>query len=367
MKIFLKNEKGIALFLVLWVLALLSVIVGEFCHAMRTRVNITRNFKEETVAYYIARAGINIAAKELISLKSKPRAKDTDEKEEKKDDEIIWRQNGYTGPVPFGDGFFKIHIMSENGKININQAGEKLLKIMLSGLEIDEKQKSVIVDSILDWRDEDNLRRLNGAENRYYQNLSEPYTAKNGDFDSLEELLLVKGITPEIFKNIKDLITIFPKNPKNPKNPENPENQIKIKKNKKPSPKKASSKAKVSAGIKKMPPTMTRININAAPAKVFAVLPLMTDDIISRIMEYRKEKEFTSLSQFRDIVGDEIYDAVSGFITLQNSVIYEITSLGTISGSATRRVVQAVIKTDNRLKTGYGIIRWYDNLDLALY
>ena len=350
MKIFLKNENGIALFLVLWVLALLSVIVGEFCHAMRTKVNITRNFKEETVAYYIARAGINIAIKELMSLKSKPHPKNTDDKNEDDDDKIIWRENGYTGPVFFGDGSFKIHIVNENGKININKASEKLLKIMISALEIDDKQKSVIVDSILDWRDPDNLHRVNGAENQYYRNLSEPYTAKNGDFDSVEELLLVKGVTPEIFNAIKDLVTVFPKNESEYKNAKMPSSQ-------------------------KMPPSITgktlntiaRININAAPAKVLAILPLMTDDLIFQVMEYRKEKEFTSLFQFKEIVGDDVYGAVSKFITLQNSPIYEITSIGMISGSATRRVIKIVIGMDRAFKKGYSMIKWYDNLDLALY
>ena len=56
-----RNEKGIALFLVLWVLTLLSVIAGEFCFAMRTEVNMTRNFKGQTEAYYIALAGMNRA------------------------------------------------------------------------------------------------------------------------------------------------------------------------------------------------------------------------------------------------------------------------------------------------------------------
>ncbi len=62
----LRCEKGIALFLVLWVLTLLSVIVGEFCYSMRTEVNITRNFKDQTEAYYIALAGLNRAIGELI-------------------------------------------------------------------------------------------------------------------------------------------------------------------------------------------------------------------------------------------------------------------------------------------------------------
>ena len=62
----LKNENGIALFMVLWVLMLLSVIVGEFCYAMRTEVNVTRNFKEQTEGYYIALGGLNRAIGELV-------------------------------------------------------------------------------------------------------------------------------------------------------------------------------------------------------------------------------------------------------------------------------------------------------------
>ena len=55
-----------ALFLVLWVLTLLSVIVGEFCYTMRTEINITRNFKEGTESYYISVAGLNRTIAELL-------------------------------------------------------------------------------------------------------------------------------------------------------------------------------------------------------------------------------------------------------------------------------------------------------------
>jgi len=53
--------------------------------------------------------------------------------------------------------------------------------------------------SILDWRDPDDLYRMNGAEPDYYQSLKEPYRCKNGNLDSIEELLLVRGVTPELF------------------------------------------------------------------------------------------------------------------------------------------------------------------------
>ena len=53
----------------------------------------------------------------------------------------------------------------------------------------------MIVDSIQDWRDPNEEHRLNGAESDYYLGLPVPYRSKNADFDSVDELLQVKGVT----------------------------------------------------------------------------------------------------------------------------------------------------------------------------
>ncbi len=85
MKRILKSERGIALFLVLWVMALLTVIAGEFCYAIRTEANITRNFKEETQAYYIAVSGLFWAIGKLVVNEFVPReVKTPDGKEEQR-------------------------------------------------------------------------------------------------------------------------------------------------------------------------------------------------------------------------------------------------------------------------------------------
>ncbi len=204
MKSSILNQEGIALFIVLWVLVLLSVIVGEFCHTMRTEVNITRNFKEQTQAYYIAVAGFNTAVAELIKARvaNIPR-------EEDDEDEIQWRINADIPAVAFAQGHFKVEIGNESGKININKAEQGLLIMMLDRFDLEDNDKKVIADSVLDWRDSDQLHRLNGAEDDYYQGLPEPYECKDADFDSVEELLLVKGMTPEIYRKLRDAVTVY--------------------------------------------------------------------------------------------------------------------------------------------------------------
>jgi len=334
-----KSEKGIALFLVLWVLALLSVIVGEFCFAMRTEVNVTRNFKEQTEAYYIALAGLNRAIGELIRNEfarqkgKKPESKGEENEEESKSS---WRMNVDIAPVPFGQGQFEVKIGNESGKININGANESLLKMMLNAFDIEEQQKSVIIDSIMDWRDKNHLHRLNGAEDSYYGSLPEPYECKNGDFDSVEELLMVRGVTPEIFYGgLRDLITVF-------KPPER--------------------RKKLSAGYRVIAHDFDKININAASKKMLLALPSMTDDLTQAILDYRKEADFKSLTEVSSLVGPDVYNAISPYITLETSPFYTITSVGKVEGSKIRQGVKALIVIDRKLKKGYRLVQWRDGI-----
>ena len=76
---------------------------------------------------------------------------------------------------------------------------ECCLRKIMTNLGVEGEARDIVVDSLLDWRDADDLYRLNGAENDYYQSLPEPYECKNGNLDSIEELLLVRGVTPELF------------------------------------------------------------------------------------------------------------------------------------------------------------------------
>lgn len=340
MKALIKNEKGIALFLVLWVLTLLSVIAGEFCFAMRTEVNMTRNFKGQTEAYYIALAGMNRAIGELIKNEvmppktSSPKIVGKEEEPEDEEDGERWRINTDIPPVSYGEGQYEVRIGNERGKININGANETLLKMMLNGFDLEEQEKSIIVDSIMDWRDKNDLHRLNGAEDDYYRSLPEPYECKDGDFDTVEELLMVRGVTPEIFYGgLKDIVTVF----------KPPEQRIRLK-----------------AGYKLIRADLNKININAAPKGVLLVLPSMTEDLVQEIMNYRKESDFRSLTEVSSLVGGDVYNVISPYITLETSPYYSIMSIGKLADSRIQQGVEALVVIDRRLKKGYRIVQWRD-------
>ncbi len=190
------NKGGVALILVIWITVMLIAIVGEFTYSMRTELNITKNFKEEEEAYQLALAGIEHAKIEILSAR-KPTYTYLNE-----DGVLVFSQADEepVRNVKLGNGNFTYTITDEDRKLNINIASPAQLKLVFQNSGVDITEVDTIVNSIIDWRDkEDDFHMLEGAEEEYYRSLPEPYSCKDGPFDSIDELLLVKGMTPEIF------------------------------------------------------------------------------------------------------------------------------------------------------------------------
>lgn len=185
-----------ALMVVLWVLAFLGVVFTAFTFSMRTELAAAGNFREEAEAYYLAEAGVHRAAAGIINAERyvPPDSLQYDSLTE------TWHTNpaAYDG-VPLGRGRYWVTVTDEESKIPLNNATDAVLRRLFSNSGVsDERRLSTIVDSIQDWRDSDKLHRLSGAEDDYYLALPVPYRAKNGNFETIDELLLVKGMTPEI-------------------------------------------------------------------------------------------------------------------------------------------------------------------------
>ena len=167
------NQRGIALLTVLWVLTVLMVIVFSFSYMARTETLSTLSFKEGMEKRFLAEAGVQRGILELFYRKENLNKVLTE-------DQMVWIVDGrpYSGQV--GDGNYTIKIIDESGKLDINTAPELLLRNLLGALGIEGTTLDTIADSILDWRDKDDLHRLNGAESDYYLSLPNPYKAKNG-------------------------------------------------------------------------------------------------------------------------------------------------------------------------------------------
>ena len=339
------NSKGVALIMVLWVIAVLSVVVLEFSFAMRTEVTITKNYKEELQLYAIVQGGVQRAIAELI-YKHDPsvqQLRKTLTIEEIAPEKKEWVTDGRSYFVPFDQGTCEIKTMSEAGKININLVSESMLRKVIGMFGLEGEAKDIVVDSILDWRDPDDFYRVNGAEEAYYQSLKEPYYCKNTPFDSIEELLLVRGVNQELFYGRNDM-------------------------------KKEEGEGKIlQAGLKDIFSIYSpsgQVDINSAPPVVLKVVLAIPEDLLQKIVKVREEKLFDhqldlllrvpELKPF--IEGDPERQSLILYGRTMLTPYYTIESRATFKERESVRGLKAIVKIDPQEKEGYKILQWVDVL-----
>jgi general secretion pathway protein K len=188
-----------------------------------------------------------------------------------------------------------------------------------------------IINSIKDWLDSGDdgaTTGLSGAESDYYEGLEPPYSCKNGPFDFLSEVALVKGITPEIFAGVGgagglgQYVTVY-----------------------------GSEKS----GDEKFT-FPGKININTAELPVLAaLLPLESADFAPMLIEHRDAKSGTIYTN--DVTRIDWYKQVPGLsgVTMNASVISVASQIFRIQASATlnnaRVVTTAIIERTKPLET----------------
>ncbi len=194
-----KRRSGVVLIIVLWAVTLLGTLTLVLGRQNRTEVKITKNVIESAQTQGLAEAAVYRAMAELV--------RDLEEDTNGADDYLdYWFDNPgafedvklakgtyrVTHPNPNDDLETAFGLMDECSKLNVNTATKEMLMTL-------EGMTAEIADAIVDWRDEDDTPLENGAESDYYMTLPESYEAKNGLYDTLEEMLLVRGVTQDLF------------------------------------------------------------------------------------------------------------------------------------------------------------------------
>ncbi len=204
-----RGEHGMVLVFVLLIIMVLAVILLEFSYESNLQVEIAGNSYRGEQALNCADAGINFA---LAALRQNPDALH--------DDTLGPLLSGKT-PIPIGEGECKVVVEVENGRLNINALTsangamdrdrvDQMLRLVDLLNAQDGMQPPIsydVVASMIDWvTDNDNTTTLSwvqgeneGAKNDYYLALTPPYLCKSAPFDSLDELLRVRDMSPLIF------------------------------------------------------------------------------------------------------------------------------------------------------------------------
>ncbi|MGH7829042.1 MAG: general secretion pathway protein GspK [Candidatus Binatia bacterium] len=313
------DDRGFALVIVLWIFIFLFVVAFDFAASVREEGTAAYRFAEESEGYYLAVAGFEGALYELLQQGSQQRERGGSPATDLFDGS--WREG------KLGQGLYRVRILDEAGKVSLNRADEETLGRVLTHLGVEESRRTVLVDSILDWRDEDNLHRVNGAEDDYYLSLSPPYTARNGPFDSVEDLLWVRGVTPELFYGGEE------------------EGVVKI-------------------GLKEIftvDNPLDRVNLRTASAQVIHALTGLSLDRSRAFVEERKRLSEDTLSDLLRLLGFAAGDASMRQFVFLNPTVVAVESMGSQGESSSRRQVRGVVRIvgGNR---GVELIRWVDRV-----
>lgn len=187
------SEQGLALVLVLWAVALLAVLAASQLVDARSGIALVRNQVAAAQARALADAGINRGILELT--KGRARA--------------LWPGPESVVQWAFGQGVVRIRVENEFGKLDLNSCAPSLLKRLITGIGVQSDTADHLVDAIEDFRDSDNLKRLNGAEKAEYAAVGLPYGPKNEPFASVEELQQVIGLSPTLYTRLAPYLTVY--------------------------------------------------------------------------------------------------------------------------------------------------------------
>jgi general secretion pathway protein K len=211
-----RGERGVALILVLWTFAAVAVLAAEFARAMHDEAASTRNFKESAQARMIAIAGVNETILAIKADRDQPDIEEAIDEEVNRDPvRSLAHGDGQWVQAAFRGHRYEVRVIDEAGKFSLNKIDTQMMLMIFENLEFDDDDAEVIADSIVDWRDDDDLHQTNGAESDYYESLDRPYRAKNAPFDTVEELMLVRGMTRDYFyghdglPGLRDIFSVF--------------------------------------------------------------------------------------------------------------------------------------------------------------
>jgi general secretion pathway protein K len=301
------KEEGAVLLLVLLILTLISVLVLSWAQEWRTELKLASNFGEAHKCQRLAEAGIYYALGKLMTAKMGEsgglRTAD------------LWQGDQRPHVLELPDGLVEVRIGDEGGKINLNLAPEELLRDLFTVLGLPAPQVRTMVDSLLDWRTRDSYRRPYGAKSAYYLSLDPPYVAKNGNFETVEELAWVRGFEASpLIPHLNRCLTVQD--------------------------------------------TEQGINLNTASLEVLVAMGF-APDTAKNIMATRQAIPFRSLQEIAQVGANPLLSWGVQAV-FQSSPFFTITSTGMVNKNRGRQTIKAIVRLDPDQRVPWVILSWYN-------
>jgi general secretion pathway protein K len=187
-----RYNTGVALILVLWLVALLTIVAASFSTQSKVESRLAGNGKDALQAKLLAESGFSRAVMELMVNNPQQR----------------WNFNGQVYPLEIAQGELEIAIRNASGLLDLNKASLDQLNRVFVLISDSQEERNALADRLYDWRDADDLRRLNGAEDKDYRAAGYDYVSADKDLTSLEELAYVMGFDAARVNKLRPYVTL---------------------------------------------------------------------------------------------------------------------------------------------------------------
>jgi general secretion pathway protein K len=301
----MNNERGTVLMSVLWIVLVLSLISFSLAATVRVEMESSLQSFDSERAFFMAKSAAELVLDSEMKKLPFP------------DDGPVKRENGEF-IFPFDAGEARVRYASDSGRIDVNVASDVQLAAMFDSLELDRETRNRLVDSVLDWIDADDIPHLYGGEIADYPaSNGQVRRPRNARFEYVDEVLLVRNMTPEIFfgrlivdpvtnryrrlPGFRDLVTV------------------------------QSGKAEV--------------DLNVASKDVLNALPLMSLQLAEAMVTERKNGNFSSADDLVKRVPG-IQEGTLGYFRYGSDEPFQLVSTAVIKTSGVSRTVRILFKRE---------------------
>ncbi len=296
------SHKGAVLLLVMWLTAALSLVALAVAVSVRTELSATRYRLEAEQARFLARG----ALEQALYVLQTPGLHDAEQK-------LFYEPGQPYLEFSYATGTARVRVASEAGKLNVNTASVERLHALFQAAGVGERDAEEIVRAIADWR-APATSSVGSVFDQFYSGLEQPYQAAHQPFQRLEELLQVKGVTPELFYGWME--------------------------------RDANDRLVRRGGFNRLLTVYgnsTRLDVNYAPHEVLLSVPGMDEERVRAVVAGRREKLYRNLTELPISLPAEALPHL-GVYPIRD--LFTLTATGRFRGSATRASVRAVFQRE---------------------
>ncbi|MCX6605748.1 MAG: type II secretion system protein GspK [Acidobacteria bacterium] len=316
-----RSLRGGALLTVLWLSAALTAIAFSVATTVRGETERTSTTVEQTRAYYLATGAVDRAILWMQWGRNVGRNPDGTAR--------FWAPGISLLRMPFPSGYAEVEVIPESSKYNINSVTPVDLQRLLLSLGLDPNRTQELTAAIIDWRQPSPGP---SSFDQFYGSMIPSFRARHASFEQIEELLFVRGVTPDMFygtwvrnqagqlvraTGLKDCLALYGTN------------------------------------------SQFDINMTAPPVLLSLGIP---PDVVTQIVARRSQRPFLTNEELNTVV--QAAGPAAGKLRLGGGSVFTLRASATLRGSDVRRSVASVVKFNWDEKdemTPYHILRWYDN------